>query len=59
MAEKDQTKQDLMKWKGRCLELCETACQLCRACDPDLCRHCRVEKIRREAEQRDSSMQGL
>ena len=42
-------RQDCAKWRGRAVEACETACSLCRASDPDLCRYCRMEKIRQEA----------
>ena len=53
MDEKDksiqQLKQDLAKWKGRALEASETACQLCKHTNLDLCKHCRMEQIRKEA----------
>ena len=41
--------RELAKWRGRAIEAAETACQMCRASDPELCRHCRMEKIRQEA----------
>ena len=44
-------RQDCARWRGRCIEACEMACQLCRAADPDLCRYCRVERILKEAQQ--------
>lgn len=47
--EAQRLRQELAKWRGRSIEVCEVACQLCRSADPDLCRHCRIEKIRREA----------
>ena len=53
MADKDisiqQLKQDVAKWKGRALEAAEVACQLCKHTNLDLCKHCRMEKIREEA----------
>ena len=53
MDDKDKTIQDLRqdcaKWRGRAIEAAEMACQLCRAADPEMCRYCRVEKIRTEA----------
>ena len=53
MDEKDKTVQDLKlelaKWRGRAVEAVERACMLCRHADLDLCKHCRMEKIRQEA----------
>jgi predicted metal-binding protein len=53
MDEKDrviqQLMQDIAKWKGRAIEAAETACQLCKQTDLELCKHCRMEKIRKEA----------
>jgi hypothetical protein len=53
MDDKDITirdlKTELAKWRGRAVEACETACQNCRNTDLDLCRYCRMEKIRQEA----------
>ena len=53
--EKDQLiqelKQDLARWRGQAVEAVEQACSNCRAADLDLCRHCRMEKIRKEAGQ--------
>ena len=44
-------KQELVKWRGRAVEAAETACMQCRAADPDMCRHCRMDQIKREAGQ--------
>lgn len=44
-----ELKMELAKWRGRAVEAIETACQNCRNNDLDLCRHCRMEKIRKEA----------
>ena len=44
-------KRELAMWKGRAVEATEQSCQLCRHSDLDLCRHCRMEKIRKEAGQ--------
>lgn len=53
MDEKDLKIQDLTKeaakWRGRAVEAAEVACELCRASDPEQCRYCRMEKIRKEA----------
>jgi len=53
--EKDQLiqelKQDLARWRGRAVEAVEQACSTCKAADLELCRHCRMEKIRKEAGQ--------
>ena len=55
MDEQDKTIQDLRqdcaKWRGRAIEAAEMACNYCRRSDPELCRHCRMEKIRKEAGQ--------
>lgn len=49
----EQRIQDLIRevalWRGRAVEAVETACQHCRNNDLDLCRYCRMEKIRKEA----------
>ena len=42
-------KLELAKWRGRALEACEMACGNCRNNDLELCRYCRMEKIRKEA----------
>ena len=42
-------KKQLTFWRGRAVEAVEAACQNCRNNDLDLCRYCRMEKIRREA----------
>ena len=42
-------KNELAKWRGRAVEAAEQACMLCKHSDLDLCRHCRMEKIRQEA----------
>ena len=42
-------KQEIAKWRGRAVEAAEMACSMCRNNDLDLCRHCRMERIRREA----------
>ena len=44
-----ELKQELAKWRGRAVEAVEMACQACRNTDLDLCRHCRMDKIRKEA----------
>lgn len=53
MDDKNQTikdlKQEVAKWRGRAVEAVEQACQSCRNTDLDLCRHCRMDKIRKEA----------
>ena len=53
MDEKDkkiqQMTQDVARWKGRAIEAAEMACQQCRHADMELCKHCRMEKIREEA----------
>ena len=41
--------RELALWRGRAVEAVEMACQLCRNNDLELCRHCRMEKIRKEA----------
>ena len=55
MEELEKTIQELKKelaiWKGRAVEAAEQSCMLCRHSDLDLCRHCRMEKIRKEAGQ--------
>ena len=51
--DKDNTirelKQQISFWRGRAVEAVETACQQCRNSDLDLCRYCRMERIRKEA----------
>jgi len=53
MDEKDkkiqQMTQDVARWKGRAIEAAEMACQQCKNVDLELCKHCRMEKIREEA----------
>ena len=44
-------KQELAKWRGRAIEAAEMACSKCKMTDLELCRHCRMEKIRKEAGQ--------
>ena len=44
-------KQELARWRGRAIEAAEMACSKCKVADLDLCRHCRMEKIRQEAGQ--------
>lgn len=44
-----ELKRQLSFWRGRAVEAVETACQQCRNSDLELCRYCRMEKIRREA----------
>ena len=44
-----QLRQDVAKCKGRAIEAAEMACQQCRHSDLELCKHCRMEKIREEA----------
>ena len=44
-------KMELAKWRGRAIEAVEMACEQCRNNDLDLCRYCRMEKIRKEAGQ--------
>ena len=55
MDEKDvkirELTQDIAKWRGRAIEACEMACMHCKKTDPELCRYCRMEKIRKEAGQ--------
>jgi hypothetical protein len=55
MDEKDtlikNLKMDLAKWRGRAIEAAEMACSKCKMTDLELCRHCRMEKIRKEAGQ--------
>lgn len=46
-----ELRQDCARWRGRAIEATEMACQHCRASDPELCRYCRMEKIRKEAGQ--------
>ena len=41
--------REVAKWRGRAIEAAEMACQQCRHADLDLCKHCRMEKIREEA----------
>lgn len=52
MDEKDivirDLKTELAKWRGRALEAVEMACQGCTNNDLELCRYCRMEKIRQE-----------
>ena len=51
--DKDETiralKMELAKWRGRSIEAVEMACMKCRNTDMELCRFCRMEKIRKEA----------
>lgn len=42
-------RNDLAKWRGRAVEAVEYACSMCRNTDLDLCRYCRMQKIREEA----------
>lgn len=53
MDDKDQVirdlKAELAKWRGRAIEAAEMACMKCRNTDLELCRFCRMEKIRKEA----------
>ena len=53
MDEKDRTisdlKMELAKWRGRSIEAVEMACTKCRNNDLELCRYCRMDRIRREA----------
>ena len=42
-------KKQLTFLRGRAVEAVEAACQQCRNNDLELCRYCRMEKIRREA----------
>jgi hypothetical protein len=44
-------RNELAKWRGRAVEAVEQACLLCRQTDLELCRHCRMEKIRKESGQ--------
>ena len=44
-----QLKQDIARWKGRAIEAAEMACMHCRQTDPELCRFCRMQKIRDDA----------
>lgn len=51
--EEEKRIQDLIRevalWRGRAVEAVEMACQNCRNNDLELCRYCRMEKIRKEA----------
>lgn len=53
MDDKDETiralKAELARWRGRAIEAAEMACMKCRNTDLELCRYCRMEKIRKEA----------
>lgn len=44
-----ELRNELAKWRGRSVEAVEHACLLCRNTDLDLCRYCRMQKIREEA----------
>ena len=44
-----ELKRQLTFWRGRAVEAVEQACQCCRNNDPDLCRYCRMDRIRKEA----------
>ena len=45
-----ELKKSVTFWRGRAVEAAETACSLCRASDPELCRYCRMNKIHEEAQ---------
>lgn len=53
MDDKDITirdlKQELALWRGRAIEAVEMACTNCGNNDLELCRYCRMERIRKEA----------
>ena len=46
-----ELKMDLARWRGRAIEAAEMACGKCGNTDLELCRHCRMERIRKEAGQ--------
>ena len=53
-------RDEVKKQRNRAIEVADLACQMCRASDPDMCRYCRIDKVRKEAAQSaTSSMQGL